>query len=364
MYYAATLKSYSIARQLAVAASEAALEVDAAARTEQVPDGAAIAGKLRSRLDAIGTGGPVELTKIGDAALKAVESVRRAKSAGKPASIYTGLPGLDELGAAMRPGTLNILAARPGKGKSAFAAQVALHNATKGRPVLFASYEMRDEEIALRAMASETGVSMSKAIDGIVSDADVARLEESARSLGSIPIKITTPNVDIERLCATIRVERAAGRCELAVVDYLQLITPARGDRQLPREQQIASMTRRLKSMALDLDVPLLVLCQLNRQADGDEPKLSHLRESGSIEQDADTVAFLHGEAPPGEPCRQVKFILAKSRNGGGVVRELHYDGPRFHFSEVGPEAQEVNRKTAAMFAEHNGRYEAFDQWN
>lgn len=354
MYYAVTLKSYSTARQLALAASELAADVDQYARTERVPDGDALASKLRARLDSIGTGGTADLITIGDAALKAVESVRKARQAGRPASAYTGLPGLDGLGAAMRPGTLNILAARPGKGKSAFAAQVATHNAIKGRPVLFASYEMRDEEIALRAMASDTGVSMTRAIDGHIDERDVERLADSAAALKSLPIKLTQSAVDVDRLCATIRVENKAGRCALAVVDYLQLVTPSKNDARLPREQQVASITRKLKLLANELEIPLLVLCQLNRAADEGEPKLSHLRESGSIEQDADCVFFLHGDGAPGEPLRTVKFILAKSRNGAGIAREIYYDGPRFHFSEAPPAVEQANRQAAEMFTEFN----------
>ena len=118
----------------------------------------------------------------------------------------------------------------------------------------------------------------------------------------------------------------------LAIVDYLQLVTPE--DRRLPREQQVARMVRQLKETAREYDVPILCLCQLNRQADGDEtPRLSQLRESGAIEQDADVVLFLQSHEPKEGETHNAVLTVAKNRNGETGPLRLNWDGSRTRFS-------------------------------
>ena len=240
----------------------------------------------------------------------------------------------------MRAGTVTILAARPGGGKSALAMQVAMHNAGRGRPVLFASCEMRSQELALRVMAGRSGVDFGRAVDGTTDDSDVANLAAAAESLESMPVRIVTAAADIDRLCSLIRLEHARGRCQLAVVDYLQLLKPSRDDARSDRHLQVAGMTRRLKLLANDTGVALLVLSQLSRAADGEEPRLSHLRESGSIEQDADNVWMLHR---PDQYGAEIKFIAAKLRNGRPFSDALTFDGPRFQFIEPEQSADRVD---------------------
>jgi replicative DNA helicase len=121
----------------------------------------------------------------------------------------------------------------------------------------------------------------------------------------------------------------------LAIVDYLQLVTPE--DRRLPREQQVARMVRQLKETAREYDVPVLCLCQLNRQADGDDaPRLSQLRESGAIEQDADVVLFLQGHKPKEDEIHNAILTVAKNRNGETGPIRLHWDAARTRFSVPG----------------------------
>ena len=355
-YYTHAIKSHSTARQLALAAGEIAAEVESIAKQQRTPDGDELLSRHRARLDAIGATAAIKITPLHAAASKAIVEAQKAREPGGPVAAVTGLPALDAAGAIMRASTITVLAARPGCGKSAFALQVATHNAAKNRPVLLVSLEMREEEISLRSMASDTGVSMSAAMDGRTSDADIAKLSESRNSLRSLPINVASGAIDVDRLCATIRLEALRGRCSLAIVDYLQLVTPAKSDSRLPREQQVALMTRRLKNLANEIGVPLLLLCQLNRAADQETPRLSHLRESGAIEQDADNVWFLHrpDSQENDSPMREVKFTAAKLRNGAPFHKTLTYDGPRFFFSEASREMEPQNQTQTKSFADWN----------
>lgn len=373
-WYADTIRRYSAARKLGVLGAELFDDVQAAAKQSLPPNSDELLAGLRARLDQIGSLSPVEIIPIAQAAEEAVQRAIEARAAEGRVAACTGLIGLDTSGAVMREESLTILAARPSCGKSAFALQVADHNANKGRAVLFVSLEMSRSEIALRLLARDSGVSMRQALDGKADDAAIRRMQDCAASLRSTRIGIITGGrsadtagrgFDIDRLCATIRVERMRGRCDLAVIDYLQLIDPGRDGRTSQRHEQVGAMTRKLKSLALELKIPLLVLAQLNRaaeqqgkggaavQAQG-RPKLSHLRESGSIEQDADNVWFLHNLAPDGEPMKEAEFIMAKARNGAKFFQRVYYDGPRFHFSEATPERRAEINHYAEMFAEHN----------
>lgn len=339
-YYADIVRNHAAARRVAIAASEAIATVTHWARSQQLPDADALVSSLRVKLDALGAGSPIEAVTLANAASDAMQAVRSARKPSGPQIASTGLYRLDSQGAAMRAGTVTILAARPGGGKSALAMQVAMHNAGKGRPVLFASCEMRSQELALRVMAGRSGVDFGRAVDGTTDDSDVANLAAAAESLESMPVRIVTAAADIDRLCSLIRLEHARGRCQLAVVDYLQLLKPSRDDARSDRHLQVAGMTRRLKLLANDTGVALLVLSQLSRAADGEEPRLSHLRESGSIEQDADNVWMLHR---PDQYGAEIKFIAAKLRNGRPFSDALIFDGPRFQFNEPEQSADRVD---------------------
>jgi replicative DNA helicase len=261
---------------------------------------------------------------IGDVMRSIVDSARTKKAIKK---IETGLADLDEVIGGFRPGQLAILAARPSIGKSALASQIAVTAAQGGSPVLFVSLEMSATECVSRALATETGYSMKRILDGELDKYQLERADAAVDRYRETPLRIADRRaVTIERLSCLIRSETATQKLGLIVVDYLQLIT---GDRRKPRWELITEISNQLKSLALSECVPILALSQLNRDSEGETPKLSHLRDSGAIEQDADMVLLLHREQ---RSSTVADIIVAKNRNGPTGKISLNYDAIRFQF--------------------------------
>ena len=246
----------------------------------------------------------------------------------------TGLQAFDLHYGGLFRGELIILAARTAVGKTSLAAQIATYNALAGRLVYFASCEMSASELVLRAACGQAGVSLQAIRSGRATDAEHGRVEEALSELSAAALMIDDrPELSV----ASIRREtRRLARKGLALitVDYLQLLMPA--DRKLQRYEQIGQMTAGLKALARELDVPVLVLGQLSRAAEvADEPRLCHLRESGSIEQDADVVLLLHRpeDALEADGDRwDADLIIAKNRNGPSGRVKLDWDGTLMQF--------------------------------
>jgi replicative DNA helicase len=261
--------------------------------------------------------------------MTAIEEIDSATGSAIP----TGFSGLDAAYGGLFPGELLILAGRTGSGKSAFALQVAEHVARK-KPILYCSLEMGATEIHRRRIARMSGVSLRALRSGDLTEGDRRRIIDSTLSLEAVGLHV----LDAAN-CGLTEISRESRRLKhreglgLIVVDYLQLLRSDAGDSRANRERQIAGLTRGLKCLARDLEVPVLCLCQLNRKADdADEPRLSHLRESGAIEQDADAVLFVdRTEDHDGDATR---LIVAKHRNGRPQAFPLIWDGPRMTFSE------------------------------
>ena len=243
--------------------------------------------------------------------------------------ISTGLIELDDMtSGGMHPAELVILAARPSMGKTALATNIAEHVSVEGRhTTLFVSLEMANLELAQRMLCGRGKIDGQKLRKNFLSTDDYERLQEAAAELGEAPLYIDdTPSRNINEIAAVARrLKRQTGNLGLIVIDYLQLIEP--DDPRDPRQEQVSKIARRLKGMARELEVPILCLAQLNRQAEASKdniPKLSHLRESGAIEQDADVVMFIHREEYYHTPEEveqkglggKAQIIIAKQRNG------------------------------------------------
>jgi replicative DNA helicase len=212
-------------------------------------------------------------------------------------------------------------------GKTALAMNIAENVAVQlGEPVLFVSLEMSAVELADRLLCSAARVNSHRLRTGTLSHEDHKRLIQKASELSTAPLYVDdSPSRTVSEIAAAARRVRRLnqGRLGLVVVDYLQLIEP--DNPRDPRQEQVARIARRLKGMARELRVPVLCLAQLNRQAEDAKdhrPRLSHLRESGAIEQDADVVMFVHREEyyRHGEDRREhageAELIIAKQRNG------------------------------------------------
>ena len=247
--------------------------------------------------------------------------------------ITTGYHDLDHLITGLRPGDMFVLAARPSIGKTALALNLATNVALSKTPraVGVFSLEMSSDQLALRLLCSEARVNMADIKDGALSVARWNDIMAAADRLNKAPLFIDdTGSLDILELRARARRLHQQHHVELLVIDYLQLMRPAGHNRNSTRENEVSQMSGGIKTLAKELRIPIIVLAQLNRQAEqtGQRPKLSHLRESGAIEQDADIVALLHREreTESGQERSyegtEAELIIAKHRNGPtGIVR-------------------------------------------
>jgi len=238
--------------------------------------------------------------------------------------ISTGFRLLDYYLGGYRPESLNILAGRPGAGKTSFALQLALNILFQQIPVRIWSLEMSAEQLLAKLIANLSEVDPNRSKDGLITEAEFDLMEQARYRLTKLPLFISdASHVTVDRIAAQHRRDLVKhGQCML-FIDYLQLIRSS--DRKLSREQQISTMSRDLKCLFKDTKTQGIVLSQLNRNSDQTaEPKLSDLRESGAIEQDADTVMFIYGEG-------QVK--LGKNRHGAEGKLTMNFNKPISKFT-------------------------------
>lgn len=245
-----------------------------------------------------------------------------------------GLPGLpthftelDKMLAGLQPGSLNVLAARPSQGKTAFALAIAKNVVLReGGAVGIFSLEMRDAQLMDRIVAAEGRVDMQRLRLGKLTDREFGRYTDVSARLTEAPIYIDdTSDVSIADLRSRARRLMSRHPLSLIIVDYLQLMTANGGEN---RQQEVSTISRGLKALARELDIPVLVLSQLSRaveQRPNKRPMLSDLRESGAIEQDADVVMFIYRDEyynPHSEEAGIAEIIVGKQRNGPvGTVR-------------------------------------------
>ncbi len=256
--------------------------------------------------------------------------------------IPTGFSALDKLTAGLHNSDLIFVACRPGMGKTAFITNIAQHVATKHNiPVAIFSLEMSREQLANRMLCSEGFIDNSKLSTGRLDDADWPKIGEASSILSSSPIYIDdTAGItmtEIRSKCRRMKMEKDIG---LVVIDYLQLIESRRpGDN---RQQEISEISRSMKILAKELNVPVLCASQLSRaveQRENKRPMLSDLRESGSIEQDADIVMFIYRDEyykrEESESKNKAEISIAKHRNGSTGKFELMWKGEYTKFTSI-----------------------------
>jgi len=249
-----------------------------------------------------------------------------SKHEGSMRGVPTGYPHLDNLLAGLQKSDLIILAARPSIGKTTLALDIARQSAVKhGTPVGIFSLEMSSQQLVDRMLAAESKVDAWKLRTGkIKDDEDYARLQEGIERLSEAPIfiddKSSNTVLAMRSVARRLKSEKGLG---LIIIDYLQLITPTATKSSDSMVQQVTEISRALKGMARELDVPVIALSQLSRDIEKrrGKPRLSDLRDSGSIEQDADVVMFIHREdkMSEGEERNNIAEILVEKHRNGPV---------------------------------------------
>ena len=256
--------------------------------------------------------------------------------------IPTGFADLDYITAGLHPSDLIIVAARPAMGKSAFALNIAANAAVRANvPVAIFSLEMSKEQMTNRILCSEAMVDSNKVRTGKIEDEEWTKLAEASGALSTSQIFIDdTPGISVMEIrakCRKLKLEKNIG---LIVIDYIQLVQ-ASNKRNSSREQEISEISRSLKILAKEINVPVIALSQLSRsveQRPDHRPMLSDLRESGAIEQDADIVMFLYRDDYYNEDSEKkniAEVILAKHRSGSTGTVELAWLGNYTKFANL-----------------------------
>jgi replicative DNA helicase len=305
---------------------------------------------------------------------RAVESAEKAQArGGRISGVATGFTDVDSLLGGLQPSDLLILAGRPGMGKSSLATNMAFHAARawvqdmedgaevpRGAPVLLFSLEMAAQQLSARILSEQTEIEMWKIRNGKFSESEWEKFVLTMQDLSTLPLFIDdTGGISIAQIAARARRLKREKNIGLVIIDYLQLIEPSR--RAENRVQEITEVTKGLKALAKELNVPVLALSQLSRGVDARDdkrPVLSDLRESGSIEQDADVVMFIYREEyylksrepEPGsaehgkwlekiERChRRAEVLVEKHRHGATNKIELFFDDRFTRFSNLAAE--------------------------
>src|SRR5215207_2735426 len=276
----------------------------------------------------------VPLTIAVDAAVEEIEAARGRD--GQMTGVPTGFQQLDQLTNGLHPGQLIIIAARPALGKSTLALDFARSSAIKhNQPTIFFSLEMGRSEIAMRLMSAEAAVPLQAMRKGTLDSRDWTTIASVRGRINDAPLYIDdSPNMTLVEIRAKCRRLRQREGLKMVVIDYLQLMTS--GKRVESRQQEVSDFSRALKLLAKELQVPVIALSQLNRgpeQRADKMPALSDLRESGSIEQDADMVILLHRESAyerDSPRAGEADLIVAKHRNGPTRTITVAFHG---HFS-------------------------------
>lgn len=357
-----TVKDKSLLRQLQRACAEIVLDTQ-----EMEYDAAAVLDAAESRILAISDAGTINSTSPARSVVQGTIEIieRTCKRKGVFDGIPSGFHELDVLTTGFKPGEMIVIAARPGVGKTALALSMAQKMLKEryddetesfvkpGYGVGFFSLEMTNQQLMLRLIASLASISMQKIRHGTVSEADLMALSNVAQEIADMPLYLDeSPVLNINQLRAKARRMRYQLGVEIIFIDYLQLLTSDSAKARENRQVEVAEISRGIKSLAKELGIPIVVLAQLNRKPDetsSGEPALHHLRESGSIEQDADVVMLLHRKSSkdkdkgeeeahpvPGQPVVAV-LNVAKQRSGPTDRIELIFQGEYTRFEALPP---------------------------
>lgn len=325
VYYARIIRNKSLLRSLITAGNEIA------GHCYETPDAEQAIDHAQQLIFQIAQHGvPNDLTHIKDILPESWDQIEeRCNNKGSLMGVSTGFYDLDNYTSGLQKSDLIILAARPSMGKTAFCLNIVTHVALREqKPVLVFSLEMGKEQLVLRMLCAEAEIDAQRIRTGEIGEAEFAKLNQTMGRLSDAPIYIDdTPGLSVMEMRAKARkIQLDTGReLGLVVIDYLQLMQGSSGGGgggDSNRTQEIGAISRGLKSLARELKVPVIALSQLSRAVESRQdkkPMLSDLRESGSIEQDADLVMFIYRDEyynKDSDRCGTADIIIAKQRNG------------------------------------------------
>lgn len=290
-----------------------------------------------------------------DILLELTTKLEEASKNANDTGYYTGIASLDNAMGGLHKGEMTVLAARPSVGKTAMGTQIGMRFASKGKVVVIFSREMTRVQIAARMVANAGEVDGHKIRTGRLAEEDWDKIYKAMNEMSKWKMYIDDRTGTIGEIRAICREIKQKEGLDLIIVDYLQLLKPTR--RADTREREVAELSRGLKELSIELDIPILVLSQLNRSASNRRPTLDTLRESGAIEQDADNVVLLH--KPDDDELEQeelelkrevehggreyVECILAKQRNGRTGLFPVMYNSKYLRFESIYMEGDDVS---------------------
>jgi replicative DNA helicase len=332
-YYAQSVKSHSLRRALLRVASQIGVSA-----YDESKDSREVLEEVQQQIFDLSDNRQLFLSRhIGEVLHETIDLIEKVRKSKNPITgISTGFDRLDKLTSGFQKDEFSVIGARPSVGKTALALNMAANIAFHQKvPAAFMSLEMSDIALAQRLISSEAMVQAQNLRSGFLSQSDYKNIVDVMARIYKAPLYIVNmPNMQLLDLSAQARKLRSQQNIEILFIDYLGLISHENA--MLPRYEKFSEISRSLKSLARELHIPVVVACQLTRDAQWEVPTLANLRDSGSIEQDADLVLFLHREVKKNKKEKEDKdsgfqeaaenipteLIVAKQRNGPiGVIK-------------------------------------------
>ena len=299
--------------------------------------------------DVSDAGTTVSINKLTVEAYKEYQEREKRAKEGNPIGVHTGLKTLDNILHGFQNGGVYVLAARPGMGKTAFLLNAARLTADKGNNVLIFSLEMPKGALINRMAVAHSGIDSEAFKEGKLNQDEHVSLADSLEYLSTLPISINdSASISIQQIRAQAKKMKRKGKCDIIMIDYLQLMDMSRLKGKSTNDE-VSACSRAIKILAKDLDVPIVLLSQLNRSVEArasKKPMLSDLRDSGAIEQDADAVIFIHREVYyTGAKVDKNKCSVMISKNREGRTGELDVwvDDYVANFKDVAPSGSYVS---------------------
>ena len=266
----------------------------------------------------------IKISNMQDALIEVLDDIEKKEKKGEDYSLYTGFFDLDKYTDGLHNSELTCIGARPATGKTAFALNIAINIAKRKKKVYFCSLEMSTEQIMQRIISNFTNINTQFLRTGRLEENEKLRIAENTEKILNLELKIDTNTRYIEELENIISIQKEKEEIDVLIVDYLTLL---KSKEKFPiRELEVAEISRKLKLLALDLKIPIIILVQLNRDAENKVPSMANIRESGSIEQNCDNIIFLHNEDNSNNMVNEITVILEKQRQGMTGSLKLKFD--------------------------------------